>query len=119
MRPRQMQLVHAHAVLCCAALQLLGLGSGVYNSSTAELNLEDPPLRDTLTVARGGWAALRFLVSVNLRPSFLSTTRNPSRQRCSVARGRRGRGPLILAAHGTGILNAAASCVAPLSSAAL
>ena len=43
--------------------QVIGSGIGNYDANTATFNLADPPLRDTLTVAKGGWAAFRFLVS--------------------------------------------------------
>ncbi len=49
--------------MCTRAVQVIGAGIGNYDASTAVFNVADPPLRDTVTVAKGGWAAFRFLVS--------------------------------------------------------
>ncbi|KAK9792751.1 hypothetical protein WJX73_006180 [Symbiochloris irregularis] len=42
---------------------LLATGNGTWDPSTspAEYNLDNPAYRDTLTVLKGGWAALRFV----------------------------------------------------------
>ncbi|GAB4813292.1 hypothetical protein N2152v2_000338 [Parachlorella kessleri] len=42
---------------------VIGAGIGNYDASTAVFNVADPPLRDTVTVAKGGWAAFRFLAN--------------------------------------------------------
>lgn len=43
---------------------LLATGNGTWdpNTSPAEYNTVNPAYRDTLTVLKGGWAALRFVV---------------------------------------------------------
>lgn len=41
---------------------LVGQGLGNYTDSV-ELNLVNPPLRDTATVPKGGYIVVRFLVS--------------------------------------------------------
>lgn len=39
---------------------VVGSGFGNYNASTAEYNLVDPPLVNTITIPRNGWSAIRF-----------------------------------------------------------
>lgn len=46
--------------LCC---RLLGVGEGNY-SSASQLNTDNPPLRDTVTIPMGGWGVVRFKVRV-------------------------------------------------------
>ena len=43
---------------------LLATGNGPYNSASAsKYNLVNPIYRDTHTVLKGGWSAIRFVVS--------------------------------------------------------
>lgn len=50
---------------------VVGLGLGTYNASEAKYyNLDDPPLVNTITVPRRGWAAIRFKAN------------NPGKQAC-------------------------------------
>lgn len=44
--------------LCC---RLLGVGEGNY-SSASQLNTDNPPLRDTVTIPKAGWGVVRFKV---------------------------------------------------------
>lgn len=39
---------------------VVGSGFGTYNASTAEYNLVDPPLVNTIAIPRNGWSAIRF-----------------------------------------------------------
>ncbi|KAA3474353.1 laccase-6 [Gossypium australe] len=48
--------IHLHGF----SFYLLGTGLGNYNSSTALLNLYDPPYRNTVGVPVGRWAVIRF-----------------------------------------------------------
>lgn len=48
--------IHLHGF----SFYLLGSGLGNFNSSTAILNLFDPPYRNTIGVPVGGWAVIRF-----------------------------------------------------------
>jgi hypothetical protein len=47
---------------CCPPLQLLGSGNGTYDpqANRGDLNLENPPFRDTATLPKGGWVVFRF-----------------------------------------------------------
>ncbi|KAJ1259631.1 hypothetical protein BS78_10G170400 [Paspalum vaginatum] len=40
---------------------VLGYGEGRYDAATAQLNMEDPPLRNTVVLFPGGWAKIRFV----------------------------------------------------------
>ncbi|OMO84299.1 Multicopper oxidase, type 1 [Corchorus olitorius] len=48
--------IHLHGF----SFYLLGTGLGNFNSSIANLNLYDPPYRNTVGVPVGGWAVIRF-----------------------------------------------------------
>lgn len=48
--------IHLHGF----SFYVVGFGFGDYNPFTARFNLHDPPLRNTIGVPVGGWAAIRF-----------------------------------------------------------
>ncbi|XWS33737.1 hypothetical protein CRYUN_Cryun22dG0109200 [Craigia yunnanensis] len=48
--------IHLHGF----SFYLLGTGLGNFNSTTAILNLYDPPYRNTVGVPIGGWPVIRF-----------------------------------------------------------
>eukprot|EP00249_Psilotum_nudum_P000779 c12900_g1_i1 orf=1-1143(-) len=48
--------IHLHGF----SFYVVGFGLGNYQASSANLNLVDPPLRNTIGVPAGGWAAIRF-----------------------------------------------------------
>lgn len=50
---------------------VLATGNGTWDPTTspAQYNTVNPPFRDTLTVLKGGWAALRFVVRCSLHVS--------------------------------------------------
>ncbi|OVA06322.1 Multicopper oxidase [Macleaya cordata] len=49
--------IHIHGY----SFYVVGYGTGNYDSSTAKLNLVDPPYMNTIGVPVGGWAAIRFV----------------------------------------------------------
>ena len=59
---------------CSQPLQVVGRGLGNFNaSSVATFNLDNPIFRDVATVPKGGWLAIRFLVTTLLTaPARLS-----------------------------------------------
>ena len=50
----------------CCCPQMLGIGKGRFNATTANLNTVNPVYRDTASMPDNGWIAVRFLVG-NMR----------------------------------------------------
>jgi Multicopper oxidase len=62
-------LGYTPSLLC--SLQLLGIGKGRFNATTAKLNTVNPVYRDTATMPDNGWIAFRFLVCSVFRHELL------------------------------------------------
>lgn len=59
--------IHLHGF----SFYILGSGFGNFNSTTATLNLHDPPYRNTVGVPVGGWAVIRFRADNPGKPTNL------------------------------------------------